>query len=211
MISSVLNASPVVANQGWYALHTRYQHEKVVAQILANKQFDVFLPLYEAIHLWRDRNRRLTLPLFPCYLFIRGGLERQLDVFTTPGIIGWVGGRLPSVIPTCEIEAVRRVAERIDKVEPHPYLACGDRVRVRTGPLAGIEGVLIRKKGLLRLVLSVQILQSSATVEVDVACIERVAGGNLAPKSPWSSPETDWAGAQSTWMKSASSTTRSAG
>jgi transcription antitermination factor NusG len=211
MIKSALNSAPSISPQGWYALHTRYQHEKVVAQILAHKQFDVYLPLYEAIHHWRDRNRRLSLPLFPCYLFIRGGLERQLDVLTTPGIIGWVGSGLPSAIPAGEMEAVRRVAERIDKVEPHPYLACGDRVRVRTGPLAGIEGVLIRKKGFIRLVLSVQILQSSAAVEVDVACIERVAGGNHAPKGSWSGPNMDWPVAQSAWTKLASSAMRSAG
>ena len=196
MIESVSNPAPVATPQNWYALHTRYQHEKVVAKLLAHKQFDVFLPQYTAIHSWKDRDRRLSLPLFPCYLFIRGGLERQLDILTTPGIIGWVGVGLPSAIPDGEMEAVRRVVERIDQVEPHPYLACGDRVRVRTGPLAGIEGVLIRKKNLFRLVLSVEILQSSAAVEVDVACVERVAGGTSAPREFCSGRCVEWAGAQ---------------
>jgi len=211
VIENVSNSGPVFVNQGWYALHTRYQHEKAVAQILAHKQFDVFLPQYTAIHRWKDRNRRLSLPLFPCYLFIRGRLERRLDILATPGIIGWVGVGGPSVIPAGEMEAVRRVVERIDKVEPHPYLACGDRVRVRTGPLAGIEGVLVRKKNLYRLVLSVDILQRSAAVEVDVSCVARVAGGTSAPRGFCSGPSVDWAGAQHASAKATSSVMRMAG
>lgn len=211
MIDCVPNSASVFANQGWYALHTRYQHEKVVAQILAHKQFDVFLPQYTAIHHWKDRDRRLSLPLFPCYLFIRGRLERRLDILTTPGVVGWVGVGGPSVIPADEMEAVRRVVERIDKVEPHPYLACGDRVRVRTGPLAGMEGVLVRKKNLYRLVLSVEILQRSAAVEVDVSCVERVTGGTSAPREFCSGRSVDWAGAQHASAKAASSVMRRAG
>jgi transcription antitermination factor NusG len=195
MIESVSNSTPGSNHQSWYALHTRYQHEKVAAKVLAHKQFDVFLPQYTAIHSWKDRDRRLSLPLFPCYLFIRGGLERQLDIVTTPGIIGWVGVGLPCAIPAGEMEAVRRVVERINHVEPHPYLVCGDRVRVRTGPLAGLEGVLIRKKNLFRLVLSVEILQSSAAVEVDVSCVERVTGRTSAPREVCGGRRIDWASA----------------
>ncbi len=211
MIESVPNSAPVFANQGWYALHTRYQHEKVVAQNLAHKQIDVFQPQNTAIHNWKDRDRRLSLPLFPCYVSIRGRLERRLDILTTPGVIGWVGVGGPSVIPAGEMEAVRRVAERIDKVEPHPYLTCGDRVRVKTGPLSGIEGILVRKNNLYRLVLSVDILERSAAVEVDVSCVELVAGGTSAPREFCSGHSVDWAGAQHASVKVTSSVMRMAG
>ena len=210
-MDSVPNSAPVFANQGWYALHTRYQHEKVVAQILAHKRFDVFLPRYTAIHHWKDRDRRLSLPLFPCYVFIRGRLERRLDILTTPGVIGWVGVGGPSVIPAGEMEAVRRAVESIDKVEPHPYLAYGDRVRVKMGPLAGIEGILVRKKNLYRLVLSVEILERSAAVEVDRSSVERVAGRTSAARRFCSGHSVDWVGAQHASVKVAGSVMRMAG
>jgi transcription antitermination factor NusG len=178
---------------GWYALHTRYQHEKVVTQILTNKRFEVFLPLYSAVHQWRDRARELSLPLFPCYVFVKGGLDRRLDILTTPGIINWVGiGAGPSLIPDEEIEVVRRVIERSLKVEPHPYLICGDRVRIKSGALAGIEGILVRKKNLYRLVLSVEILERSAAVEVDASCVERVKERPCGPGGLRSGSDVAW-------------------
>jgi transcription antitermination factor NusG len=159
----------------WYAIHTKYQHEKGVARILVQKGFDIFLPLYDVAHRWKDRTKQLSLPLFPCYVFIQGGLDRRLRVLNTPGVFGFVGwsGRA-AAIPEEEIEAVLRMMESSLKVEPHPFLKCGDRVRVRAGPLEGIEGILVRKKNLFRLVLSVEMLQKSVAVEVDVTAVESV-------------------------------------
>jgi len=160
----------------WYALYTRHQHEKVVAQVLANKGFEVFLPLYQVVRRWKDRTKQLSLPLFPCYLFLRGGTDRRSDVVMTPGIHDFVGsGGRPVPIPPPEIDAVRRVVERSMCVEPHPFLRCGDWVRVKYGPLQGIEGILVRKKNFLRLVLSVELLERSAAVEVDVSMVERIS------------------------------------
>ena len=159
----------------WYALHTNYQHEKAVARILTQKRFDIFLPLYDVAHRWKDRTKQLSLPLFPCYVFIQGGLDRRLEVLNTPGVFGFVGwsGRA-AAIPEAEIEAVLRMIASSLKVEPHPFLKCGDWVRVKSGPLQGIEGILVRKKNLFRLVLSVEMLQKSVAVEVDVTSVEGV-------------------------------------
>ena len=170
----------------WYALYTRHQHEKAVANILSNKGFEVFLPLYTAAHRWKDRTKQLSLPLFPSYVFLWSCLDRRLDVLTTPGVhdfVGW-GGR-PAPIPQTEIEAVRRTVETALRVEPHPFLRCGDRVRVRHGSLAGIEGILVRKKGLFRLVLSVEMLAKSVAVEMDVSAVERVPARNTETTSYW--------------------------
>jgi transcription antitermination factor NusG len=159
----------------WHALYTRHQHEKVVAQALLGKGFEVFLPQYRAVHRWKDRRKELMLPLFPNYVFIRGGLDRMLILVTTPGIhslVSW-GGR-PANIPPEEIEGVRRLVESNLPVEPHPFLKCGDRVRIKSGPLEGIEGILVRKTRGFRLVLSVEMLSKSAAVEVDVAIVERL-------------------------------------
>ena len=70
----------------WWALYTRHQHEKAVAEMLSAKGFEVFLPLYDSQRRWKDRKMTISLPLFPCYLFVRGGLDRRLQVVTTPGV-----------------------------------------------------------------------------------------------------------------------------
>jgi transcription antitermination factor NusG len=160
----------------WWALYTRHQHEKTVAEILSMKGFEVFLPLYESVRRWKDRKKILSLPLFPCYVFIRGGLMRRLEVVTTPGVhmILFRGERI-ATIPESELDAIRRSVEGRLSVEPHPFLKCGERVRVIRGSLQGVEGVLVRKKNLYRLVLSVAMLAQSASVEIDVADVEPVA------------------------------------
>jgi transcription antitermination factor NusG len=159
----------------WYAVYTRHQHEKAVAHGLAGKQFDTFLPLYTSIRRWKDRSVRLSLPLFPGYVFLRGDLERRLAILTTPGVHCLVSlGGQPASIPATEIEAVRRAVESTFQVEPHPFLRCGDRVRVTSGALAGIEGIVVRKKNSCRLVLSVEILEKSVAVEVGGLAVERL-------------------------------------
>jgi len=159
----------------WYAIYTRHQHEKMVAQILTSKGFETFLPLYETTHNWKDRTKALSLPLFPCYVFLKGGLERRLQIVTTPGMYGIVSsGGQPAAIPDIEIEAIRRVVESGVPVEAHPYLKCGNRVRIKCGPLAGIQGILVRKKNISRLVLSVEILGTAAAMEVAAFQVEAI-------------------------------------
>jgi transcription antitermination factor NusG len=164
-------------HDGWYALYTRHQHEKRVHQILTGKGLDAFLPLYTTAHQWKDRVKRVSLPLFPCYVFLRGPFLHWLPVLTTPGIHSVVGfGGHPANISSSEIEAIRRVVESPVQAEPHPFLRCGDHVRVTAGPLRGLEGILVRKKNWCKLVLSVEMLQRSVAVEVDVAMVRRVGG-----------------------------------
>ena len=161
----------------WHALYTRHQHEKVVAQALSGKGFEVFLPQYRTVRNWKDRRKEIILPLFPNYVFIQGGMDRMLNILTTPGVhslVSW-GGR-PAEIPWNEIDAVRRMVESALPVEPHPFLKCGDLVRIKSGALEGIEGILVRKTRGVRLVLSVEMLSRSAAVEVDVNMVERVSG-----------------------------------
>ncbi len=156
--------------QDWHALYTRHHHEKSVAQALAGKGFTVFLPLYAAPRKWKDRTKIVTLPLFSCYVFIQGGVRRYLDILITPGVHCFVcSAGSPAIISPREIESVRRAVERCVKIEPHPFIKRGDRVRVKTGPLQGVEGILVRKKNFSRLVLTVELLGQSAAVEVDVS------------------------------------------
>ncbi len=172
---SITTTENYLSDSSWYALYTRHQHEKMVDQILTNKGFSTFLPLYATTHNWKDRTKSLTLPLFPCYVFLKGGIERRLQILTTPGIYGLVSSAgQPAAIPDIEIEAIRRVVESGARVEAHPYLKCGNWVRVKNGPLTGIEGILVRKKNISRLVLSVEILGTAAAIEVAAIQVEAI-------------------------------------
>ncbi len=159
----------------WSAIYTRHQHEKTVAEMLTMKGFEVFLPLYDSVRRWKDRRKLLRMPLFPCYVFVRGAIARRLPVLTTPGVhMLLCEGDKVATIPEQEIQTIRRVVEGDFRVEPHPFLRCGERVRVIRGALAGVEGILARKKNMLRLVLSVSMLSQSAAVEVYAGDVEPV-------------------------------------
>jgi len=160
----------------WCALYTRHQHEKAVSDMLESKGLEVFLPAYESVRRWKDRTKVLSLPLFPCYVFVRGAITRRLQVLTTPGVHMILrNGEDVAVIPDAEIEAIRKTLGGQFHVEPHPFLKCGDRVRVTRGTLEGVEGILVRKKNLFRLILSVDMLARSVAVEISVSDVEPVS------------------------------------
>jgi transcription antitermination factor NusG len=157
----------------WNVLYTRHQHEKLVAESLAGNGFEVFLPTYKTIRQWTDRKKQLSLPLFPCYVFVRSTFERHLRLLTTPGVhfVVMFAGR-PAAIPDWEMDALRKAVESKLRVEPHPFLQCGDWVRVTSGPLTDVEGILLRKKGSLRLILSAELLGKSIAVEIDAFSVK---------------------------------------
>src|SRR5580692_3013009 len=122
-----LPSSDVATQPAWYAIYTRHRHEKTVAQILTSKGLEIFLPLYAAAHRWKDRTKLVSLPLFPCYVFLKGGLNRRLDIVTTPGFFALVSnGDQPAAIPSHEIETIRRTVQSGALVEPHPFLKNGE-------------------------------------------------------------------------------------
>lgn len=164
---------PSVDPTDWNAIYTRHQHEKIVADNLNRIGVEVFLPTYNVIRQWTDRKKCLSLPLFSCYVFLRNCFEQRWEILSTPGVHSFVmfAGR-PAPIPDLEIEAIRKAAMSGLRIEPHPFLRCGDRVRVSSGPLAGTEGVLVRRKGSYRLVLSLQLLAKSIAVEVDAFSVQ---------------------------------------
>jgi transcription antitermination factor NusG len=158
----------------WYALHAKHQHEKSITSILVEKGFEVFCPTYAEVHRWKDRKKEVTLPLFPGYLFLANGLDRKLDVLSTPGVCAIVSfGNTPALVSPSEIEAIRRATLASRTIEPHPFLKEGDKVRLKSGPLAGIEGILQKRKEGYRLVLSVELLGRSVSVEVEQCDIRR--------------------------------------
>src|SRR5580698_4072792 len=156
------------APQQWFAAYTRSHHEKCVAEQLHARTVEHFLPLYQTVRSWKDRRKRMELPLFPGYIFVRVPLQERLRVLVVPGVVRLVGfDNRPVALPDGEMEALRTLLTRRLRTEPHPYLTVGRKVRIMRGALEGMEGVLIRKKGRVRLVLSIDLIRQSAMIEVD--------------------------------------------
>jgi transcription antitermination factor NusG len=165
-------ASPVCVESTpevlWYAAYTSANHEKRVAQQLEWRSVDHFLPVYESVRRWKDRRVRLQWPLFPGYVFVRLGLRDCMRVLAVPGVARLVGfdGR-PTPVPAEDIEAIRTCLAGNRDVQPHPYVRCGQRVRVLSGPLAGFSGIVLRQKNRTRFVISFDVLERCVAVEMD--------------------------------------------
>ena len=157
----------------WYAAYTSANHEKRVAEQLGVRSVEHFVPLYESMRRWKDRKVRLQLPLFPGYVFVRlAGCER-LRVLQVPGVARLVGfNGLPCALPDSDIEALKNGLAGSVRAKPHPFLTGGRRVRIKAGPLQGCEGILIRRKGSSRVVLSIELIRRSIIVDVEIADVQ---------------------------------------
>ncbi|MFZ0523458.1 MAG: UpxY family transcription antiterminator [Candidatus Acidiferrales bacterium] len=161
----------------WYAAYTRGNHERRVAAELASKGVEHFLPLYSSVRRWSDRRVRLDFPLFPGYVFVRLALLEKLRVVRVNGVVRLVGfNGQPAALPDDEMEILCSGLARSARAEPHPYLTAGRKVRMRSGPLAGLEGILLRRKSGLRVVVSIHMIQRSVSVDADAADVEPLFG-----------------------------------
>ena len=159
----------------WYPAYTRANHERRVADQLAKRGVENFLPQYESVRKWKDRRVRLQLPLFPGYVFVHLALQNRLRVLQVPGVAWLVSfGGKPVPVPEEEFARIRGLSEKGFRAEPHPYLQAGRRVRVRSGPLEGMEGIVVRRKNGRRLVISLELIQRAMAVDVDGACVEEL-------------------------------------
>jgi len=191
---SLLTSAELVARQtnaadpngaSWFAVHSRSRHEKRIQQYLQTNAIDCFLPLYGAVHKWKDRRALVSVPLFPGYLFVRIPVEERLKVLTAPGVVRLLSahGR-PTPVPDSEIDVLRSCAARNMKMEPHRYLTVGNRVLVKSGPFADLEGILVRKKGQFRLVVSVNLIARSVALELDRSDIVALSPSEAAARKP---------------------------
>src|SRR5262249_5476913 len=137
---------------------------------LAHRSVEHFLPQYESVRRWKDRRMKLQMPLFPGYIFVRAAFRDRVQILQVPGIARLVAfNGLPCPVPDLEIEAMQLCVRRNAYLEPHPYVKIGRRVRVKYGPLAGVEGLVVRKKNSVRFVISLDLIQRSVAVEIDSA------------------------------------------
>lgn len=152
----------------WYAAYTCANHERQVAKQFGNRGLEYFLPQYEAVHKWQDRRVRLQLPLFPGYVFVRMALRDRLRALQVTSVVRLVGfGDEPAALDSQEIETLRNGLQHCRHAQPHPYLAIGKRVRIGYGPLTGLDGILLRRKGKWRLVVSIELIGRAIIVDVD--------------------------------------------
>ena len=157
----------------WYATHVYSRQEKQVVSQLQERNVDCFLPVYRSVRRWKDRRKELDLALFPGYVFVHMDLKDRLRVLQLPSVVRFVSfGGHPAPLPDAEIEALSNGLASGIRAEPHPYLKVGQRVRVRSGPMVGAQGILVRRKDRFRLVLSIDLIMRSVAVEVDEADVE---------------------------------------
>jgi transcription antitermination factor NusG len=168
------SAEPVIlqAPVRWYAAYTAPRHEKSVLQHLESRSVEGYLPLYGSTRQWNGRRAFVQLPLFPGYLFVRIAPEHRTRVLEVPGVLSIVSsqGRL-TPLPAGEVEALRAALET-RKSEPHPSLARGKRVRIKVGPLRGLEGVIVKQTRRLRMVVSIDCIMQSFAVELEASDLE---------------------------------------
>jgi transcription termination/antitermination protein NusG len=156
----------------WYALYTRSRFEKKMLSELTDRQVEVFLPMREIISRWKDRKKRIWIPLFPGYIFVNhiDTPENRFRILNIPGAVRFVsheGHAEP--IPEEQILYVRKFLESSISIDPYPYMQVGTRVEVIAGPLKGIHGILVEKRGRFRFVLQVDLIRQAVSVEIDAS------------------------------------------
>jgi transcription antitermination factor NusG len=163
-----LGSRPEFFEPHWYAAYTCANHEKGVTLQLERRSVECFLPLHETVRRWKDRRVRLQLPLFPGYVFVRLALRDRLQVLGIPSVVRLVGfDGHPVPLPAEEIETIRTCLARGQVMAPHSYVRRGQQVRVLSGPLEGLTGIVLRQKNRTRFVISLQLLMRSVAVEID--------------------------------------------
>lgn len=169
---AVGDAGPSGTLYPWFALQVRGRREPAVAEHLRCQGYEWFLPLYKCKKVWSDRVKDVESPLFPGYLFCRFDSQMRLPILKTPGVIQIVGNnRQPVPVDEQEIAAIQTLIATGARNQPWPYSKVGDRVRIESGPLSGLEGLLVEFRGSHRLVVSVTLLQRSVAVELHSAVV----------------------------------------
>jgi transcription antitermination factor NusG len=168
-------SAPVASLFPWFALQVRIRQEASVGDQLNGLGYERFLPMYKVRKRWSDRIKEVESPLFPGYLFCRFNPHDRLPILKTPGVIQIIGFKDgPTAVDESEIRSIQTLVAAGVPHEPWPFLAAGDRVRIESGPLVGLEGILTEVKRGHRLVLSVTLLQRSVAVEIDSALVTAI-------------------------------------
>lgn len=151
----------------WYAVYTYARHEKRVAEGLTSKAVENYLPLYRSIHQWKNGRHTVHMPLFPGYVFVRISLRDCLNVLRVRGVVDLVGfNGKPVALADDEVTNLVRALESGRLAEPRPFISRGRNVRITAGPLAGLKGIVVRTRGRVHVVLSLDLIRRSVQVEI---------------------------------------------
>lgn len=181
-----------VSASGWFAVYTLSCREKQVSRHMEVHSIEHFLPLTKSRRRWKNGCAVvIEEPLFPGYLFVHMDRSARTQVLSVPGVHSIVGiGRDPIPLPQFEIETLRKSIDFLN-IEPHSYLSVGERATILRGPLAGMTGIVTRKKNGFRFVLSIDLIMRSVAVEIDAADLEQcrdmswsAAYENVSPRVP---------------------------
>ena len=173
-----------VAADRWYALFVRSRHEKTVENSLRSKRYSVFSPSYRTKRKRVDRIAEIEVPLFPGYVFCQFDPNKRLPILMTPGVVGVVGrGNRPEPVDDTEIDSIRTVALAGRSVQPWPFLKLGQRIRMQSGPLTGVEGIFLRVQDKDHLVVSVTLLQRAVSVVIERDSVAPVFSGERNTQS----------------------------
>lgn len=171
----ILTSNTDISENNWYAVYTIVRHEKAVYSSLLDKSINTYLPIREVVNRWKDRNKKVLLPLFPGYIFVNFDLKDKLNVLTTKGVVRILGvNGNPIPIPDQQINSIKGLLESNLNYDPYQYLVEGKEVEVVNGPLTGSRGKVIERRGQYRLILSVDLIQRAVSVEVDIDDVDLI-------------------------------------
>jgi transcriptional antiterminator RfaH len=165
----------VPSDHSWHAVFTLPQNEKSVMKHLDIREIESFCPTYEAVRMWRNRQRvKLVLPLFPSYLFVLISPRERGKVLRSPGVLQIVGKKREDLpLADAEIDWLRSRVSR-QRIEPYRELLIGERVRIKSGVMQGVQGILVRKGGSMRFVLTLELINQHASIQVDAEDLEPI-------------------------------------
>ena len=173
-ISQNLAIMGAARDRNWHAVYTVPQHEKSVVKQLDLREVESFLPVYETVRVWKNRQRmKLILPLFPTYLFVHINSRERAKVLQSPGVLQIVGNRGCAYIPDSEVEFLRSGFCR-QRIEPYRDLVIGEKVRIKGGVMQGLQGTLVRKSNSMRFVLTIELINQHAAIQVDAEDLEPI-------------------------------------
>jgi len=159
----------------WYAIYTKPRHEKTVFERLEEKNIETYLPLVMRVSQWKDRKKKVEEPLFRSYLFAEFEYKNRFDILETNGVVKIVNfNGKPAVVPDWQIESLRTMLEAPETIQLESYMKPGMLVEVVVGPMRGMRGTVIRRKGKNRLVLSIDGIMQSVSVEIAEADLKKV-------------------------------------
>ena len=159
----------------WYAIYTRPRHEKKVYELLIEKKQEAYLPLITEVRLWKDRKKKVDMPLFNSYLFVKFDYKKRFEIVQTHGIVKIVNfNGIPAEVPDWQIESLKRMLEKPETVRLENYIYPDEYVEITVGPFKGMRGMVKSLKGEARLVITIDGIMQSVSVEVDAHFLKKL-------------------------------------